>query len=259
MPENRQQNSFRSFLKWGITIIVLLIIGLAIKYRMDHPNSNQPTTTGESPSLNQGSANALPKPIYEKAQLNGKEVYRASAVTQASHGDYQHIPGVPACRDKQQDLDAVGKIATDLFNGALSSDPRFKWLKTYAGPVVGDASKEVDELVRGTGGSISSFLQYQGLSTRFAGCGAVIVSVPEGSTVHAVKPLAKEPQEADWGDCDKDANGDYICATSYSAWTLKQDGTVVAAVYKNWSHNLSRSARLDVYFTPPQEWAKSHP
>lgn len=130
--------------------------------------------------------------------------------------------------------------------------------------------KLADFVVPQSGGSLKEFLVKLGVVKEHAACGTISIVVPEGSKNINVSALAHDdavPGSA-WADCFTTVGGDqHPCnvatagtgIVNHAAWLWRIDGRVVTGLFKNWSHNRSRSSQFRVYFTPPQEWARKHP
>jgi hypothetical protein len=96
--------------------------------------------------------------------------------------------------------------------------------------------------------------------SRLANCAVLALAVPQGSTVRKLKREAREQFDVGWHECGTDQD----CPIGWSGFepevlqAATTTGTVVGGVFKNWSHNRQREARLTVYFDPPSaSWSPS--
>jgi nucleoid-associated protein YgaU len=58
-----------------------------------------------------------------------------------------------------------------------------------------------------------------------------------------------------FGECTQVEGAFRKCPTGWSAWTFLQQGDIVVATAKNWSHNRTREFRIEVY---GDVWQQTH-
>jgi hypothetical protein len=163
-------------------------------------------------------------------------------------GDFQQKGGIPDCDDRREYRLApeATALVTVLTYGHLGV------LAGFVGQLAGVAAKQVEDAARKTGGSLSELAVDLGASERYAKCGTVAVVVPTGAKITDVVTLAREADGGDWSECSEEPPtlpGNHLCAIGWSGWTWNANGRVVVGVFKNWSHDRARGARLVVRYS----------
>jgi hypothetical protein len=164
-------------------------------------------------------------PLVTHSQLiSAKEIY-------VDHGDQADVSN-PPCKNVREDV--MERWVTGLQRGEFNLPSMDKlignWLEK--GP-----AKSLSDAIAGTGGQLGHMFQ----PNRYANCGSLVIQLPPGTTNISVKAYAAGQ------DCAQREGRFLICNVGWSAWETWQDGEYIAAVFKNWSHNLARTARIEVY------------
>lgn len=152
----------------------------------------------------------------------------------------------PSCMNEARETAQIRDVADDA---AAFSDGEF------AG-AVGELLKnpEVKRAIgRKVGGDVGRILN--GGDDRTAYCQAVCAVLPQNSTVTGYKLEAAGP-DRQYQTCQAGSD----CAIGKAKWTAEpipntgENSKTVCAVFANWAHKTPRLARLNVYFTPPEDW-----
>lgn len=192
-------------------------------------------------------------PVSASAQAvcRGNECKATSGVVTIGPGDYVHVNN-PACGDgSQHEVTNVIKVL-----GVHSVG-----MATYAGPVLEDALQRFGQGVRNDiarqGGDLARL--FSGLTNPVAACSLVPVKLPEGAQVTGVKMSWREGGAPKWRTAVAGETGAWSGFES-PICTGTPNGSVCYTVFKNWSHDRTREAMLEVYFTRPDDgaWVPLH-
>jgi len=83
-------------------------------------------------------------------------------------------------------------------------------------------------------------------SDRGPTCAAIRITVPQGKKIVRIAAEARE-QGQGWKPCQL-ADGPWkVCDIGWSAWNFTQDGNSVIGIFKNWSADRGRDARISVF------------
>jgi hypothetical protein len=83
-------------------------------------------------------------------------------------------------------------------------------------------------------------------SDRGPTCAAIRITVPQGKKIVRIAAEARE-QGQGWRPCQL-ADGPWkVCDIGWSAWNFTQDGNSVIGIFKNWSADRGREARILVF------------
>lgn len=78
-------------------------------------------------------------------------------------------------------------------------------------------------------------------------------AIVTGQTPDKYKSLRIDVSAADssgnWSSCQVPSGPWLICSIGWAAWSYKVEDHIVVATFKNWSHNRSRAARIQVFGT----------
>jgi hypothetical protein len=78
-------------------------------------------------------------------------------------------------------------------------------------------------------------------------CAAVRITIPAGKKITKIVAEAREQEQPSWTPCQVLDGPWRICGVGWSAWNFMQEGNSVTGIFKNWSHDRSRDARIVVY------------
>lgn len=161
-------------------------------------------------------------------------------------GDYVHVTD-PACAEPVE----AGMAQLVASYSAIRED----WIQGYAGPLFERTGSYAAERVRvrleGTiGALLSPFTQPK------ASCVLLAAAVPKDAVDVTAELEARESQSRDWRRCSGDR-----CLEGWAAFLEPRsfdttNGKLVVVVFKNWSHDRRRTARLRVNFRlPGRTWS----
>jgi hypothetical protein len=110
-------------------------------------------------------------------------------------------------------------------------------------------SQLFDQQIRQSGGTIKEWLEGFGAVDSFAACGNVTLAVPEGKEIQSVSVSATDAQNnGELLPCPPDGNGRLVCRIGWSEWVWSQNGRVFTGIFKNWSGDRTRHARMVVWY-----------
>jgi hypothetical protein len=175
---------------------------------------------------------------------NGR--WAATVEQLVEHGDYA-LTEDPPCN-----ADATATIQIILV--ATMAAMKLSWkVAMAAGPFIVPAARELDKLLRGTGGSIAAFLS----PNRSANCALLVAKIPVGAKIATIKLMAGDGDRG-YAVCHPDAAGNIICSpVDYCRWdkpVVDAKTGIVSSVFKNSSNDRARLASMTVEFTPPPGW-----
>lgn len=166
-------------------------------------------------------------------------------------GDYIVDPAstIPACgdgRDHHLAQEVASLVAARIAQGPYAplapvgfffTNEAVAWLQNQAAQ---------------SGGWLSQLAWEMGYSDRFASCGSVTFVAPPGTHVVSIVPEAGEeggPLQP-CNEVDGQLGDHMLCAVGWSGWKWQIQGDTVIAVFKNWSGDRTRIARLSIYLQP---------
>jgi hypothetical protein len=194
---------------------------------------------------------AAPGTASAQAVCRGNECKATSGVVTIGPGDYAHVNN-PACGDgsKHQVTNVIKLLGV-----------RGVGMARYAGPVMEDALQRFGQGVRNDiakqGGDLARL--FSGVTNPVASCSMVPVKLPEGAQVTGTRMSWREQGAQRWGNAAAGETGAWS-AFEDPACTGTPNGSVCHTVFKNWSHDRTREAMLEVYFTRPDggSWVPQH-
>lgn len=193
-----------------------------------------------------------------------ERLFVATATREVAPGDYVHeddpacaaVSGVahPQTLWKEVERYAAEWRGDEGAEGAAAA---------FAGPVLRPATDELARPSRGVRieGDLGRALS--GLTQPSAACAILAVVVPRGAIVDGITFEAAEAshgRERTWHACAGDS-----CLEGWSRFEAARQfptpsgALLVATLFKNWSHDRARRARLNVAFIPPPGWVPPEP
>lgn len=154
------------------------------------------------------------------------------------HGDYADVNN-PPCKSYPENALAV--VLDGLVHGKIAIPSVDK----FVGSIVDLLPGQLGDALGQTGGEIGKFLH----PNRYSNCKFVMMKLPPGATDVSVHVFAGGVE------CVQPDGPYRYCPVGFSAWGVWQDGNYIGATFKNWSHNLARSARIEVHGTV---WPKKY-
>jgi hypothetical protein len=174
------------------------------------------------------------------AQYSSAQVI-ASKQVWVDHGDYADVNN-PPCKTYPEN--ALADILDGLMHGKITIPSVDK----FVGTIVDLLPGQLGDALAQTNGEIGKFFH----PNRYSNCGSVIMKLPPNAANVSVRVFA-EGRECVQGD------GPYrYCPVGWSAWGIWQNGDYIGATFKNWSHNLARTATIEIDGTVPPPWPKVH-
>ncbi len=171
------------------------------------------------------------------ARISAQQQYSATDSWTVGPGDYILQPGAPDCGGHEFDgiaaaAQAIAGYRMGGIYGSLAS-------------VLTTAAREFQPKVGGSAGQILD--QIFG-GDRYANCVPVSVVIPSGSRITAIQYQAS------------DGSGSGICVIGQDCqigwsrfdgarYTQAGDSLVITSIFRNWSADRTRNARMTVYFT----------
>jgi hypothetical protein len=115
-------------------------------------------------------------------------------------------------------------------------------------------AQQFQKEIRQSGGTIKEWLEGFGAVESYAACGNVTLAVPPGAQIISIQGYASDG-ENDWElkACPADTNNRYVCQIGWSEWVWSRDGRVITGIFKNWSGDRERQAKLVVTYLPPSQ------
>jgi hypothetical protein len=177
-----------------------------------------------------------------------KEGEKAMTVRQAvGKGDYVHVAD-PSCGGEFD-----GKLK-DLFRQLAAT--QIPGIDRYAGPVLDGAAKGAATFIKKhvRGGDIGAAISPWTAPT--ANCAVVVLSLPVKAKLIGFRLEAESPTPANGYPSNGICQPAIDCPIGWAKWTAlpteavigKNESRVISGIFKNWSDNLPRVAKLTVYY-----------
>ena len=167
----------------------------------------------------------------------GNGSFDVTAEVWVDHGDYATSNDHPCSVDRTAEI----AVLSAAVQKALALKPE---LALLASPLVNSLATEAVKFIAQQGGDLGAIL----VPERRANCALVAVKIPAGATVEAVSYMAGDGGRG-VSTCPGQPNQD--CGSGWCRFDpAVQDGQVVAAQFKNWSHDRARWASLTVRYRP---------
>jgi hypothetical protein len=171
----------------------------------------------------------LPLALHSQGQLiSAKEIY-------VDHGDYSDVNN-PPCKGVPEDV--LGNMVNGIQRGQIKIPSLGKIVGAWIdmGPLPG-----IRDALGGSGGDLTRLLK----PNRYANCGGLVIQIPHGTTNVSFHAFAAGQE------CSQRDGPYFYCKIGWSAWGLWQAGDFVTVVFKNWSHDSARTARIEIYGSVP--------
>lgn len=168
----------------------------------------------------------------------------AAKDTWVDHGDYVDVSN-PPCKNLPEN--ALQTVTDGLVQGKI----KIPSLDKFVGTIIDLTSPQLSDAIAQTGGDIGRWY----VPNRYANCFAGAIELPSGSSNISFRA------SAGGNPCSQRDGPYFICQVGWSAWGVWQEGNFATIVFKNWSHNLARTARIEVYGVvppPPLAWPKRY-
>jgi hypothetical protein len=167
----------------------------------------------------------------------GDGSYDLTAEVWVDHGDYALNNNHPCSADHSAQIAALSAAVQK----AISLKPE---LAVLASPLVNSLATEAVKFVAQQGGDLGGIL----VPDRAANCSLVAVKIPAGANVEAISYMAGDGGRG-VSTCPGQPNQD--CGVGWCRFDpATRDGQVVAALFRNWSHDRARWASLTVRYRP---------
>jgi hypothetical protein len=174
-------------------------------------------------------------PAMSQGQLiASKEIY-------VDHGDYADVNN-PPCKSLLENAMQI------MLEGLVSGKIQVSSVDKFVGTIVELLPAVVGDSIAQTNGILGKFFK----PNRYSNCGYLLFKIPPDATGLTIRVYAagKECTQKD---------GPYVyCPAGWSGWGVYQDGAYVGGTFKNWSHNLARTARMEIYGSVPPPWPRTH-
>ena len=128
--------------------------------------------------------------------------------------------------------------------------------KTWGALAVNVLAQMFQAEIRQSGGTGKEIFENLGLVESYASCHTITLAAPPPpARIVGIQASATDGANGwDMRPCNRDGNGRYSCSIGWSEWVWSQSDRVVTGIFKNWSGDRVRQARLEIiYEYPPSQ------
>lgn len=200
---------------------------------------------------------ALEGLYFESSQIRSRDFGNCPECKEDEFAASVSLPVSPGSYVYQDDP-SCGNDTDSLLNKVIQTYANLEIpdLERYVGPILKNTPTQLGStLWNSLHGSLGEMLSP--LTDPRSNCRLLIIAIPEQASYNNYILEMRTPEKDGdrWNQVEagQDCGGCRFSSEPILKWT--RNGGLVYVAFKNWSHNLTREARITVYFTPPPNWA----